>query len=177
MLTLIFGASKSGKSLLGETIAIHQQKGRLFYIATMHNTDDECTERIKRHQALRKDKDFITIEQAIGIDAIKPEKDATYLLECISNLVANEMYDEGGAKENTVTKILSDITNLSNKSSNVIIITNDVFSDITLQDRFCMDYLKIAGTINCELAKIADVVIESVATTPLYYKGKAYEYL
>lgn len=172
MLTLITGASSSGKSLLGESISTKQGKGNLFYIATMENGDQESQERIQKHRNMRKEKNFYTIEQPIKIHQIKPDKKGTYLLECMSNLVANEMYREDGAKEKTKENIIRDMITLHHNCDNLIIITNEVFSDIPIQDKFCLQYIETLANINCELAKIADIVIESVVGIPIYHKGE-----
>jgi len=197
MLTLITGSSASGKSFLAETIAINQQKGSLFYIATMKCYDLESKERVKKHRNMRKEKHFITIEQPRNIGVIEPFLNGTYLLECMSNLIANEMYQEEIIEEEVegellivekesliiekddklLQKIMLEIKSLHENSDNLIIVTNEVFSDITLQDKFCLEYLETLAYINCEIAKLADVVIESVIGVPIYFKGDRYDYI
>ena len=40
-----------------------------------------------------------------GLDKIRLPENCTVLLECMSNLVANEMFQEEGAHENTVEAV------------------------------------------------------------------------
>ena len=104
MITLITGGSGSGKSAYAEKYICHvsHEKGykEKYYIATMQVFDDEGQRKIDRHRRLRAGKGFITIEQPRDIQnaisklqsesCLKTGRSA--LLECMSNLVANEMF-------------------------------------------------------------------------------------
>lgn len=104
MITLITGGSGSGKSAYAEKYICHvsNEKGykEKYYIATMQVFDDEGQRKIDRHRRLRAGKGFITIEQPRDIkkaveklqseNCLKNVRSA--LLECMSNLVANEMF-------------------------------------------------------------------------------------
>ena len=173
MLTIVTGASSSGKSEIAETIATNMG-GRLYYIATMNQSDKESIIRIRRHQRMRAQKGFETIEKYVAIADIQVEPDATCLLECMSNLLANEMYGGESWKSNTkrdvAEKIVSEIRILKSKIKNLIIVTNDVFSDGNRYDESCSQYIENLGYINRELGKDADVVIESVVGIPIYIK-------
>lgn len=103
MITLITGGSGSGKSAYAEKYICHvsNEKGykEKYYIATMQVFDDEGQRKIDRHRRLRAGKGFITIEQSRDIKrqlkaAIRKQfkTGRSALLECMSNLVANEMF-------------------------------------------------------------------------------------
>ena len=47
----------------------------------------------------------------------------------MSNLVANEMYDPSGAGENAEESILAGIHKLQKVSDDLVVVTNEVFSD------------------------------------------------
>jgi adenosylcobinamide kinase/adenosylcobinamide-phosphate guanylyltransferase len=177
MITLITGASSSGKSGIAETIAQNQNAGHLFYIATMHQYDDESVRRVRRHREMRAEKGFETIEKYTDIGGIYIPVNSTCLLECLSNLLANEMYDKDGSGDGADVKILSDIKKLAAKASNLIIVTNEIFADGVIYDEFCTAYINKLGLINRETAAAADVVIESVAGIPIYHKGKSYAFI
>ena len=55
---------------------------------------------------MRKDKGFETVECYTDLASVQIPKDSVVLLECMSNLVANEMFQENGAKEKTVEAVL-----------------------------------------------------------------------
>ena len=95
MLTFIFGGSASGKSEYAEQYAAslaHNCNAPLFYLATMCANDTESKQRIERHRKMRADKSFQTIEVSKAIDSIAVGSDSVVLLECLSNLLANEMF-------------------------------------------------------------------------------------
>jgi adenosylcobinamide kinase/adenosylcobinamide-phosphate guanylyltransferase len=176
MITLITGASSSGKSGIAETVSQNQAADHLFYIATMHQYDDECVRRVRRHREMRAEKGFETIEKYTGIGDINIPVNSTCLLECMSNLLANEMYDKDGAGDRADIKILSDIKKLAAKVCNLIIVTNEIFSDGAVYDEYCTAYINKLGIINRKTAAAADVVIESVAGIAVYHKGGHYAF-
>ena len=95
MLTLILGGSGSGKSAYAEDYLLRAAGDKKkYYIATMQVWDEEMQVKVDRHHRLRQGKGFTTIEQPteLGAAAAKMEQPAAALLECISNLVANEMF-------------------------------------------------------------------------------------
>lgn len=175
MLQLIIGGSGSGKSEYAEDMAVSLGE-RPIYIATMYPFDNECRVKIARHRQMRKDKNFETIECYCGLENLEidsgsgPDPDATILLECMSNLVANEMYQEEGAKENTVETVLRGIRHLQHQVKNLIIVTNEVFSDGEQIEIETKRYLSYLGEINAHIARMADKVIEVVYTIPVEVK-------
>ena len=96
MMTLIIGGSGSGKSVYAEDYMVSISEDRKkYYIATMQIYDEEGKRKVERHRMLRGGKGFSTIEQPVDIGkaAEKLEaEDRTALLECVSNLTANEMF-------------------------------------------------------------------------------------
>lgn len=99
MLIEIIGGSGSGKSEFAEKYCMELCPGKKYYIATMQPFDEEGKLRVLRHQKLREGKMFVTIECQTGLENVQIEKNATILLECMSNLVANEMYSPEGRYE------------------------------------------------------------------------------
>ena len=105
MLTVIAGMSASGKSAYAEKRALElADGGALYYVATMEPYGEEGQRRIERHRRLRAGKGFQTIEccrhiekAADGIDAAE-RGEATVLVECLSNLLANEMFPPAEAE-------------------------------------------------------------------------------
>ena len=95
------------------------------------------------------------------------------LLECMSNLTANEMFTKDGMKseEEVVEKIVSEIQTLSQKLDNLVIVTNNVFEDGVIYDAGTMEYLRALGRINAALAHLADRVAEVVVGIPVELKG------
>jgi len=202
MLHIVYGGSASGKSSYAESFAMSLQgEGRLLYIATMYpykwNTteiDPETMQRIERHRAMRADKGFDTVECYRHVEHIMAKRQDVLLLECMSNLLANEMYleqdsDDGGLAETmsevektgvgmsetlspVSKKIVQALVNLSTRVQDVVIVTNDVFSDggSLTYDESTREYVKNLAEINCALAREAATVTEVVCGIPVIVK-------
>ena len=80
----------------------------------------ETEEKIARHRKLRAGKGFETIECYTDLkkaaEILQTKETGSVLLECMSNLVANEMYDPSGAGENAEESILAGIHKLQKVS-------------------------------------------------------------
>lgn len=190
MLHIVYGGSASGKSSYAESFAMSLQgDGRLLYIATMYpykwNTteiDPETMQRIERHRAMRADKGFDTVECYQHVEHIMAKRQDVLLLECMSNLLANEMYleqDSNASSDMAETmspvskKIVQALVDLSTRVQDVVIVTNDVFSDggNLTYDESTREYVKNLAEINCALAREAATVTEIVCGIPVKIKG------
>lgn len=186
---MVYGGSASGKSSYAESFAMSLQgDGRLLYIATMYpykwNTteiDPETMQRIERHRAMRADKGFDTVECYRHVEHIVAKRQDVLLLECMSNLLANEMYLEpdsnaGSDMAETMSpvsnKIVQALIDLSTRVQELVIVTNDVFSDggSLTYDESTREYVKNLAEINCALAREAATVTEVVCGIPVIVK-------
>ncbi len=200
MLTVISGGSGSGKSAYAENyicdIVSKYDCCNKYYIATMKVYDDEGQKKVDRHRSLREGKSFVTIEQPNDIEKIplklinKENIDLnksycstfeqnticnnTALLECMSNLVANEMFatDENGQSKiippsAVCNKIISGIETINKCLDDLVIVTNNVFEDGVLYDDTTMQYIEALGLVNQQIATMADHVIEVVVGIPV----------
>jgi len=157
MFTLVIGGSGSGKSEYAEQLIGHYS-GKRIYIATMKPWDDECKMRIEKHRAQRRSLNFDTIECYQQLDKIVIPQNSNILLECMGNLVANELFSENGE----IDAIIPAVENLLSKSKNLVIVTNEVFSGGMNYTDETIHYLKELAKINNKLAQISDVVVEIV---------------
>lgn len=173
MLSVVTGGSGSGKSAFAEQLVLEAGNQKRYYIATMQCFDAETEARIQRHRRMRAQKNFETIECPADLENVSIEPGSTVLLECMSNLAANEYFrtDFDGRSE-AVERILRGICRLKEQAAHLIVVTNEVFSDGTSYDRETMNYLACLGKINCEMAEMADRVIEVVYGIPLIQKRK-----
>ena len=178
MMTLIIGGSGSGKSEYAESYIDSISKGeKKYYLATMQVYDEEGQKKIKRHQMLRSGKGFCTIEQPTDIEnaaqSMDKGKNAT-LLECMSNLTANEMFsgEIPQAEELVIEKIVGGIQILKEEVSQLVIVSNNVFEDGNVYDDTTLAYIRAMGRINEKLAEVADEVIEVVVGIPIVVKSR-----
>ena len=199
MMVLVVGGSGSGKSSYAEEMAVSlaqesvkeitmkkrpagiplcpeiRAKMRIYYLATMQVFDQEGLEKVDRHKNLRKGKGFLTIEQPTGIfGALEKMEtgDRTVLLECISNLTANEMFSEEKAKTKmqVMEDIICGIKLLKEQTTHFVVVSNNVFEDGIIYDKTTTEYIHAMGMINHKLAALADRVVEVVAGIPVIIK-------
>ena len=177
MFYFVSGGSGNGKSEFAENIAVelyHKEKKekreRFFYVATMQGTDSETQEKIERHRTMRREKGFTTLECFTDLKHVDLPSDCTILLDCLSNLVANEMFLDHGVKEPIVEEVLQGVEHLLEKCNHLVIVTNEIFSDGCEYDKITKQYIRNLGILNQKLAKRADKVIEVVCGIPVYHK-------
>lgn len=174
MFCMVSGGSGSGKSEYAENMTVNLQKvsedKTLIYIATMMASDEESKEKIKRHRNMRKGKGFLTKECATQLKNLKVPGHGTILLDCMSNLAANEMFGEQGAGAQTTEEIIQGIDYLLEQCENLVVVTNEIFSDGCEYDDMTKEYICHLGNINQYMAKKADIVVEVVCGIPIYHK-------
>lgn len=182
MMVLVIGGSGSGKSAYGEERLCSLSGGiKKYYLAAMEVYDREDQKRVDRHRQQRSGKGFDTIEQAVNIEEslgkmARGEKSA--MLECVSNLTANEMFSEIGTVPEAVVeeKIVKGIVKLKKELLHLVVVSNNVFEDGRSYDEGTMAYIRAMGKINERLAQEADQVVEVVVGIPMVLKGKDYAY-
>ena len=172
MTILVTGGSGSGKSLLAEQISFRLKRIPFYYLATMQVWDAECEARIARHREQRAGRGFQTVEVPVHLaeKAMTLELGGTALLDCISNLTANEQFGENAS--DTVQAVVDGVLAVQKRMMHLVIVTNEVCSDVPPEDPSMQAYLQNMGRINCILAKRADVVIEVCSGIPILWKGE-----
>lgn len=170
MISLIIGGSGSGKSEFAENRVLCLGEQERIYIATMYPFDGESKKRIERHQKMRENKKFRTIECYTNLEQAAMPANAVVLLECMSNLIANEMYQEGGAGKDTVEQVMKGIEKIAGTAKSLIIVSNEVCTDGIVYDETTMTYIANIGEINRRIGKIADEIVEVVYSIPIYHK-------
>ena len=170
MMILVTGGSGSGKSAFAEDCIVSFGETKRIYIATMYPFDEESKKRVQRHRRMRQGKEFETVECYTGLEQVQVPAGSSVLLECMSNLVANEMFQENGAHEKTVEDVLDGVRHLKEQTGNLVIVTNEIFSEAAVYQGDTERYQEYLGKINQGLAKIADEVVEVVYGIPVYHK-------
>ncbi|MCI5902214.1 MAG: bifunctional adenosylcobinamide kinase/adenosylcobinamide-phosphate guanylyltransferase [Blautia sp.] len=170
MFMVVTGGSGSGKSAFAEEQIVSLGGNSRIYIATMIPFGEESQCRIDRHRKMRQGKGFVTAECYTGLSGLAVPEGSDVLLECMSNLTANEMFQPDGAGENTVSEVLLGIQNLRKQCRNLIVVTNEIFSDACPYEEETREYQKYLGEINQAMARAADQVVEVVYGIPVYQK-------
>ena len=171
MFHVITGGSGSGKSAYAEQCVLDLGPAERIYVATMYPYDEECHARIARHRQMRSCKQFSTVEWYTGLSGLRVPAGSVVLLECMSNLVANEMYQEQGAGEGTVEAVMEGIGSLLGQVGHLVVVTNEIFSDGLRYDEESARYQRYLGEINARMGRLADAVTEVVCGISLTIKG------
>lgn len=134
MLLLVIGGSASGKSEYAEARALAAAGKKMFYVAAMKPFGEEAQKRIERHRRMRAGKGFETVERYTDLEGLCRERPdlagQVVLVECLSNLTANEIFEpEGAGAASAEQAIVSGIYRLSKLAGTVIVVTADVFGE------------------------------------------------
>ena len=178
MFEVVTGGSGSGKSAFAEERICSLGEGHtLYYIAAMIPRGRETEEKIQKHRAMRAGKGFTTLEWPVDLNGSAERfpdfsaEDSCVLMECMSNLLANEMYSpEAKQAEDIPAYIMEGIRHLKEQAEDLIVIAQDAFSEVPM-DPEMRRYVKASGRVNQMLAKEADVVVEVKFGLPLVLKG------
>ena len=167
MLTLVIGGAGSGKSAFAEEL-VCRLPGNRVYLAAMLSRDPESRERVAKHHAQRAGKGFETLERGLDLENAALPKGANVLLEDLSNLLANELYEPSGGGADAVRRALA---HLIAACGNLTVVTNEVFSGGADYAEESLRYMRTLAELNRELAARADLAVEVVCGLPNVLKG------
>ena len=166
MITLVTGGARSGKSRFAESLYINRED--VVYIATSKIIDAEMGERVKLHQESRP-KEWRTYEGNYDLHkSIGEEKN--YLLDCITVLTSNIMFDISKDVEyidynmqreieNTVILEIEKLVNeIRLKNYNLVLVTNEVGDSIVPEHHVSRVFRDIQGRVNQRIASLTDEV-------------------
>ncbi|MGL5088212.1 MAG: bifunctional adenosylcobinamide kinase/adenosylcobinamide-phosphate guanylyltransferase [Cetobacterium sp.] len=169
-ITYVTGGARSGKSYFAEKKVFETKKERI-YIATALSFDDEMKERVYLHK-LQRGEDWITIEGYKNIIKLLEkyrETDKIILLDCLTNLVSNNMimdreidWDKLSQKE--VFKIENEIKRevqklikfIKESKLDMVIVSNEVGMGLVPSYPLGRYFRDIGGRINQLVAKESD---------------------
>ena len=167
MFITVTGGSGSGKSAFAEEQILKFPPGNRIYIATMMCFDEESRKRVARHRQMRKDK---TLECYTDLEHAASPYGSTVLLECMSNLTANEIFSPDGAKDQAYEAVCRGLLHLKEQAGHVCVVTNEIFSDGISYDMETQNYQRVLGKLNAFLAEISDACYEVVYGIPLKFR-------
>ena len=166
---LITGGARSGKSRHAERLAASSE--RVLYIATSKIFDEEMAARIQHHRDSRP-AHWRTVEQHRDLHSIigaENDPQEAILLECITTLITNIMFDAAGdapedewdfvAIEQQVNQQIDRLlAACAVCPSPVYLVTNEVGMGIVPENRLARHFRDIAGRVNQRLAAQAQGV-------------------
>ena len=168
MITYIYGGVSSGKSEYAEEL-ISREFNKNIYLATMENTGEYAGKRVEKHLLQREGKGFFTIEEPRHIKDLNIDEDDNILLEDLTNLLSNNLFNEAGLKNNfkeITEEIFSDIITLKDRCNSVFIVGNDIFSTERNQSKELDIFIDCLYSLHTKIIEVADRVIEVVYGLP-----------
>ena len=168
ILVLISGSNNSGKSIYAEQL-IAKTTGARYYIATMLPCTEDNHRRIEKHRVQRQGLGFDTIECPYQVGNALVSSGGVVLLEDISNLLANAMFEKGGNSDS----VFRDICALADRCRILVAVTIAGLKDDGY-DEETATYVNGLNEINRKLFDKASVAISMQDGTPVYQKGDAY---
>ena len=174
MIVYIYGGVSSGKSEYAEEL-ISREFNKKIYLATMENAGEHAGKRVEKHLLQREGKGFFTIEEPRHIKDLNIDEDDNILLEDLTNLLSNNLFNEDGLKNNfkeITEKIFSDIITLKSRCNSVFIVGNDIFSTEKNQSKELDIFIDCLYSLHNKIIEIADRVIEVVYGLPYDRKLK-----
>ena len=174
MITYIYGGVSSGKSEYAEEL-ISEEFNKKIYLATMENAGEHAGKRVEKHLLQREGKGFFTIEEPRHIKDLNIHEDDNILLEDLTNLLSNNLFNEAGLKNNfkeITEKIFSDIIELENRCNSVFIVGNDIFSTKRNQSKELDIFIDCLFYLHKKIIEVSDRVVEVVYGLPYNRKLK-----
>lgn len=172
---VVTGGSASGKSAFAEDYLVRACPGRRIYIATMKPYDEESIFRIRRHKKMREKKDFSTLECYYNIKDLTIEKGRGVLLECIPNLVANEMFLLNKSSSQIIEEVLLGLERLDKEAALLVVVTNEIFQDGQEYEESTRIYQECLARLNKQMAKKAHKLAEVVYGIGVWHLDKEEE--
>ena len=165
ILVLISGSNNSGKSIYAEQL-IAKTTGDRYYIATMCPCTEDNHRRIEKHRVQRQGLGFDTIECPYQVGNALVSSGGVVLLEDVSNLMANAMFEKGGNSDS----VFRDICALADRCRILVAVTIAGLKDDGY-DEETATYVNGLNEINRKLFDKASVAISMQKGTPVYQKG------
>jgi len=178
MRVFITGGCKNGKSYRAVQLAAGMGAPR-YYVATMKPADGEDDARIIRHKTERKGLGFTTLEMAKDIDKIPDwcDLNGVFLLDSVTALLANEMFVGGEFYPSAYEKVINDILALMEKTTNIVVVSDNIYSDAFIYDVTTENYRKGLGLADRAITAACDACLEvSFGRLVVHKNAKGYAF-
>ncbi len=165
---LILGGARSGKSRLAEQRAVASGK-QLLYVATATAGDNEMAERIKRHQARRKE-DWALVEETLKLATVLAENQSAgrcILVDCLTLWISNCLHQ--GCWEDESNALLEQLPQWSGR---IIFVSNETGMGVVPMGELTRQFVDESGFFHQQLAQLCQRVTLSVAGLPLELKDQ-----
>lgn len=174
MKIFLSGGAKSGKSALAQDLAVRLSAGGpLYYVATMVPVDEEDCRRIHRHVEDRAGMGFTTVECDRNILSVLQRVDpgGTFLLDSVTALLANEMFDAGRIDYEAGRRCAEELADFVHTVENAVVVSDGIYADSSPYETVTELYRGFLALADRVMADACDTVVEMVAGVPVLFKG------
>ena len=165
-LILVSGSNDSGKSLFAEELISRFDAAR-YYIATMKPQTQENHQRIEKHRRQREHLQCKTLELPFEVAHAALEATSVVLLEDVSNLLANVLFEKYGS----AAAVLEDILQLKERCQCLVAVTISGYCKEDY-DGETAAYIRELNNINQLLFLAADTAYEMNNHQAVCVKGE-----
>lgn len=173
---LLSGGCKNGKSALAEALAVRlSPNGKRCYVATMIPSDGEDRARIAKHIESRAGLGFQTLEVGRNIASCLEGVGggATYLVDSVTALLANEMFlPDGSVHPEAAALCIRGLTEIAKQAENAVFVSDYIYSDAVRYDALTENYRAALASVDRALAAVCDTVVELCAGNLICHKGR-----
>lgn len=175
MTIFITGGCKNGKSTfaLRQALALSGDCPR-YYVATLIPGDAEQLRCVKNHREARAGLGFTTVECPQNLPACPQPAcpQGTFLLDSVTALLMNEMYDaDGRADGNAAERTGGDLLRFLRTVRNAVIVSDYIYADGTEYDQYSDSFVRGLAYLDRLLASECDCVVEVCGGIPTVHKG------
>ena len=166
MIILVTGGARSGKSSFAEKQ--YENKKDVVYIATSKVMDKEMEDRVILHKKSRPSywrtfEGNYDLDNAIG-------KEENYLLDCITVLTSNIMYDltkdeerisielQKKVEDTVINELNKLINKINDENYNLVLVTNEIGSSLVPESHIGRVFRDVQGRVNQRIASISNEV-------------------
>ncbi|WP_408006356.1 bifunctional adenosylcobinamide kinase/adenosylcobinamide-phosphate guanylyltransferase [Pseudalkalibacillus sp. A8] len=174
----ITGGVRSGKSSFAEKMATERaiaSNGTLNYIATGLRSDLEMERRIEKHRQDRQQSDQIgkTWEQPRNIGKLAENFTSRdiLLLDCLTTLLNNELFDVDAVPDNMlIDSIIDGIGQLKENCHSLIIVSNEILNEPIQNNELVLTYKKTLGILHQHIVSNANQAFLVESGVPILMK-------
>ena len=162
---LVTGGARSGKSAIAESRTLSLGEAAI-YIATAQPFDSEMEDRIATHKA-RRGAAWRTHAEPLDLCTALTLTDGTpRLVDCLTLWLSNLIL----AGRDWRPEAARLVETLGAQVAPVVLVTNEVGAGIVPENRLSRIFRDAAGTLNQQVAQVADEVILAVCGLPMKVK-------
>ena len=108
----------------------------------------------------------------ISAHITETDEHGTYLVDSVTALLTNEMFDGmSGVDACAAKKTADELISFSKKAENVVFVSDNIYCDAAFYDEWTEAFRKGLAEVDSRLAAECDIVAEFCCGQIIYYKG------